>query len=350
MENLKSKKYNYNEVIKMPSVEEQKELLESIVNNVRKELDFEGVSEEDYDSIPMFAQKAFEPMILERYHDYALIKEIVKNNFESAHGFTDHYFLLLEPLEFVLSNMLGYKYVCDEGRWIKTKVEKEKPSVEEQKELLKSILNYFSKRNSFVGISKEDYDSIPMYAQEVFKSMIEERYNDYALIKEIVESDFMLMRDNGTLVAQPLVFVITDILGYEFKWSESGGSWVKTKVEKSIDVTKLFQDVIILSVQKHYQHICSQIEKDYTECRGILSSDELNSIYLSNPDSIGNIKDNYIILKASNKEEAIKEAALQVADYIEDWMFEVFDLEKVQNKFFKSVSKINGYYIFEKRA
>lgn len=26
MENLKSKKYNYNEVIKMPSVEEQKEL------------------------------------------------------------------------------------------------------------------------------------------------------------------------------------------------------------------------------------------------------------------------------------------------------------------------------------
>lgn len=151
MENLKSKKYNYNEVIKMPSVEEQKEVLESIVNNVRKELDFEGVSEEDYDSIPMFAQKAFEPMILERYHDYALIKEIVKNNFESAHGFTDHYFLLLEPLEFVLSNMLGYKYVCDEGRWIKTKVEKEKPSVEEQKKLLKSILNYFSKSDSFVG-------------------------------------------------------------------------------------------------------------------------------------------------------------------------------------------------------
>lgn len=242
MENLKSKENNSIEVLKMPSIEEQQKLLQTILNHVCKDIDYVGVSQEDYDSISMFAKEAFEYMVKENKHAFVLMQVIVKNNFKSINSNPAHYYLLLEPIDFILTNQLGYKFLSEESRW------------------------------------------------------------------------------------------------------------VKVKNEKSINLTELFSDVINLSMQKHYQHICSQIEKDYTECKDILSSDKLRAIYLSNPNSIGNVKDNYIILKASNKEEALKKATLQVADNIEEWMFDMFDLDKVQNKFFKSVSKINGHYIFEKAA
>lgn len=224
------------------------------------------------------------------------------------------------------------------------------PSIEKQKELLENILNYISKDIDYVGVSQEDYDSISNFAHIAFKNICEKDFHTFTIIQKVVENKFEAVNSDSALyylLLTPVDYILRNQLGYKFLSEES--RWVKINDKKSINLTELFSDVIDINMEKHFKHLCSQIEKDYTAYKDIISPEKLKVIYLFKPHSIGNIKENFVIVQASNREEAIKKATLQVADHIEEWMFDMFDLDKVKNKFFKSFLTINeDYYVFEK--